>query len=305
MQNKKLHGIVPPAVTPLLDDIEFDSDSAAKLYDYFLEAGVHGLFLFGSSGEGPWLTSDIRTAGLKVAREKLVGKIPLLVGVLAPGTAQVIEQGLQAKEYGANYLVVAAPYYFSVSQAEIKEHFRIIHQAVGVPILAYDIPVTTHVKIQLETMLEMAAEGIIVGVKDSSGDVGNYRRLSVKRPKDFCMFTGSELLVDESVITGSEGAVPGLANVDAALFVKVYNLVREGRYSDAVELQNRLNKLFDVFASPDGSICAAYAIGAMKIGVYLKGIISSMKTVAPFTAVTPEQIERTKALMIEADVLKS
>ena len=299
----RLHGIIPPVITPLDDAGNFDRESAERLYAFHLEAGVHGLFLFGSSGEGPLLNARQREQTLRTAVDVVRSRVPILAGVPAPGTEQAITMAKVARDRGADALVVCPPFYFPATQDEVLNHYRSIQKAVGLPIVVYDIPVTTKVKIAMSTMLTLAEEGTIVGLKDSSGDVAGYRRLLAKRPKGFRMMTGSELLVDTVLLMGSDGAVPGLANVDSASFVQLYDHWQAGRLTEAVAIQNKLVRLFDVFAAPDGTIRSGLAIGGMKTAMKLRGIIASNRLCKPFLPVTPEQEARVRGILEEHGLL--
>jgi 4-hydroxy-tetrahydrodipicolinate synthase len=298
----QFYGILPPVITPLDERGRFDAESAKRLYEFHLAAGVHGLFLFGSSSEGPLLNSSQREETLKVAIETVDSRVPILAGVLAPGTQQVIAQAKVAKEMGANALVVAPPFYFPATQDEVLNHFRTIHAAVDLPIVAYDIPVTTKVKIEMATMLELAKEGTVVGVKDSSGDVSGFRRLLSRRPKGFKMLTGSELLVDSVILMGADGSVPGLANVAPELFVKLYNLFVAGQVEEAIALQKKLVRLFEVFATPEGIVRSGIAIGGMKTAMLLRGVIATNRLCEPFLPVSEEQVQHVRSLLEELEI---
>lgn len=299
----RLRGLIPPVITPLDEHGGFDAASAERLYRYLVDCGVHGLFLCGSSGEGPWLADETRLASIELAR-RTIGDLPLLVGALAPATDAVIEQARQARDRGADAVVVCPPYYFRVTPAEVLEHFRAVRRAVDLPIVAYDIPVTTHVKIDLETMLTLAVEGTIIAAKDSSGDAVGFRRLIERCPEDFRLFTGCELLIDAVLLAGADGTVPGLANVAPELFVELFEHWWAGRVADAVAVQSRVAKLFDVFVCDDGAAAGpAYAIGSMKIAMHLRGVIATMRLCRPFASPTPAHQERVRAIMTEVGVL--
>lgn len=268
-----------------------------------LDAGVHGLFLLGSSGEGPVLSGQIGDAVVETAVSLVASQIPVLAGVLEPGTDRVVERGLRMKQLGADALVVAAPYYFPVTDDELLAHFRAVHQAVELPIFVYDIPRTTKIKIPLEVMLELAREGTVIGAKDSSGDVVGFRRLALSAPPGFKLFTGAELLLDAALMMGAAGAVPGLGNVAPEIFVQLYESWKSGDRPAAVKAQETLVRLFEVFVMPGGRIQHSYAIAAMKTALMLRGVIASARTTAPFTPATSEQLERTRVIMTELGIL--
>ncbi|MDE1993066.1 MAG: dihydrodipicolinate synthase family protein [Rhizobiaceae bacterium] len=121
-------------------------------------------------------------------------RVPLIVGVIDPTTDRVIAHSKIAKAAGADAVVAAAPFYTDTIQSEILDHFRYIRDAVDVPVVAYDIPVCVDVKLQRQTIVTLAKEGTIIGLKDSSGDDGNFRYalLDLVEHKDVFLMTGSE-----------------------------------------------------------------------------------------------------------------
>lgn len=298
-----LCGIIPPVITPFRDDGEFDADSARSVASYMLDCGMRGLFMFGSSSEGPSLNPKQRDESLAIAIEVAAGKAPVLVGVMEPMTDRVISQAKAAAKAGADGLVVCPPYYYPMLQCEVERHFRQIRAAVDLPILAYDIPATTKIKMSFDTMMSLASDGTIVGVKDSSGDATGLRRLLINRPEGFKVFTGSEAVVDNALIGGADGSVPGLANVAPKPYAEMYDHWAAGRVAETAAMQNRLTKLYEVFLNPDGNNCPGYAFGSMKIAMKLRGVIQSCRLSEPFGQITPEHEARVKQLLEETELL--
>jgi 4-hydroxy-tetrahydrodipicolinate synthase len=301
--SEQLHGIVVPVITPLTEHRDFDRSSAERLYAHLVEIDVQGLFLFGTSGEGPLLGSADRRLALETAVATAGSSVPILAGAIEPGTKGVIQQALAARELGADAVVVCAPFYFPASQTDVLRHFRAVREAVDLPIVAYDIPQTTHTKIQLTTLMTLAREGTIVAVKDSSPDFVGFRRLLEQRPPGFRVFTGAEMLLDAALQFGADGTVPGLANVAPELFVQLYKFERAGDFEQVAEVQSRLLKLFEVFLTADGNLETATAIGAMKSAMQLRGLIETNTLAAPFSHVTDKQHLRTQRIMKEVGVL--
>src|SRR6185437_11691345 len=153
-----------------------------------------------------------------------------LAGVFDVTTSLAVEHARAARRAGVDGLVLTAPFYATFSQDEIVAHFQAVRDAVDLPILAYDIPSTVHVKLQCDTVARMAHDGLIVGIKDSSGDDANFRGviLATRDLPEFATFTGSELVVDAALLFGAGGSVPGLGNVDPAGYVRVYDAARAG-----------------------------------------------------------------------------
>ena len=291
----RLRGIIPPICTPLTSEGAIDVPSVHRLIDYLLDNGVHGLFVFGSTGECTSLTAQQRETMLEAALAAANGRVPVLIGVMDTSTERVIEQGLAAKAAGADALVVAAPFYFRTTQAETIEHFRRIHTTVGLPIMAYDIPATVIIKLESATIRQLYEEGVIIGLKDSSGVVDAFRNTLLRlRDTGFRAFTGSELIVDLSIRIGAHGGVPGVANVFPAEFVQLYDLAAAGRWDDAARLQERLLLCFYELIAQGGPGYSGMssALGGFKTGLKLKGVISSTRVAAPLQSFTPAEEER-------------
>ena len=299
----RLCGIIPPVITPFRDDGEFDAESAANLCRYMIDCRMNGLFMFGSSSEGPALTAAQREQSFGIAVEAAAGKIPIVAGVMEPTTQRVIAQARVAKDAGADGLVVCPPYYYPTLQEEVIRHFRLIREAVDLPIIAYDIPATTKIKMSLETMLKLASEGTIVATKDSSGDATNLRRLLIHRPSGFRVFTGSEAIVDTALIAGADGSVPGLANVAPKPYAEMYDYWVAGRMRETFEVQNTLTRLYEVFVKPGGGNSPGYAFGSMKIAMKLRGVIASCRLSDPFEQITAEHETRVKRILEETGTL--
>ena len=295
----RLLGVIPPMITPLTEDRRYDAKSGQRLSEYFLSAGVHGLFPLGTSGEGPYLREADQMAAVKMAVRVAAGHVPVLAGLLAPGTDVACDLAKQMQDVGADAVVVAPPYYYPATQNQILDHFRSIQRSVSIPVVAYDIPVTTHHRMQLETVLKLAEEGTVVGIKDSTGDYGTFRRLLLKAPPAFRVLTGSEPFFDSVLQAGAHGVVPGLSNVAPEGFVQLYNAFVAGNLDQVAEIQARLTRLLEVFFKPDGTVEISRAIAVMKQSLCSKGIIATATTTRPFVPLSAEDIERTRRIEAE------
>lgn len=297
---KLLRGIIPPICTPQTDAGDIDTESVDRLIEYLIEGGVHGVFVFGSTGECTSLTSQQRDVMLAQVLAAVDGRVPVLVGVIDSSTKRCIEQGLAAKQAGADALVVAAPFYYRTTQAEVIEHFRRLHEAVGLPIMAYDIPVTVTIKLDSATIQQLYKEGVIVGLKDSSGAIDALRNTLLRlRGTSFRAFTGSELVVDLCLRMGAHGSVPGVANVFPAEYVSLYNLTQAGRWDEAVQLQERLMLCFyDVIGQGASHYSVmSSAVGGFKSALKAKGIIRSTRVAEPLQSFTPPEEQRVAEAM--------
>jgi 4-hydroxy-tetrahydrodipicolinate synthase len=300
-------GIVPPVCTPMTEDFEIDTASLERLIGFLLDAGVHGLFMLGSTSEAAFLTDRQRATVLDVAVRTAAGRVPVLAGVFDTTTAPSLEHARVAAKAGVDALVLTAPFYVRANQEEIVAHFRIIHTDVGLPIMAYDIPSAVQTKLERGTVLAMARDGLIAGIKDSSGDEANFRGLvmDARTIPSFAAFTGSELLVDAALLLGASGSVPGLGNVDPAGFVRIYDAARAGDWERAREEQERLYRLFSIIygGAPGRMSFTASALGGFKTALMLRGVIATNVIGRPLTRYTADEVERVRTVLIESELL--
>lgn len=300
-------GIVPPVCTPLTEDYEIDTASLERLIRFQLDAGVHGLFMLGSTSEQALLTDAQRATVLDVAVRTAGGQVPVIAGVIDTTTAPSLEHARVARKLGVDALVLTAPFYIKPNPDEVVAHFRAVHEAIGLPILAYDIPSAGPPKLDRATVLRLAREGLIAGIKDSSGDDANFRGLLLEAQAlpNFTAFTGSELLVDAALLVGASGSVPGLGNVDPAGYVRIYDAARAGDWAAARREQERLYRLFSIIycATPGRMGFTAAALGGFKTALVLRGVIATNVTGRPMTRLNDEETARVRAVLAEAGLL--
>ncbi|WP_371801175.1 dihydrodipicolinate synthase family protein [Streptomyces sp. NBC_01732] len=288
-----LHGVVPPVCTPLDPRGEVDTASLARLVDHLIDGGVHGLFALGSTSEVAYLTDEQRATALATVVGATDGRVPVLAGVIDTTTARVVEHARSAAGLGADALVATAPFYTRTHGKEIAQHFRRLRAAVDLPLFAYDIPVAVHSKLSPALVRELAEDGTLAGLKDSSGDEGGLRRLIVElggrdgradgpAPR-FSILTGSELTVDAALLAGADGVVPGIGNVDPAGYVRLYDAARAGNWESAAEEQERLVELFAmVDVGPEADMGrSSSALGSFKAALRLLGVIACGDTAFP------------------------
>ncbi|MFJ8823303.1 dihydrodipicolinate synthase family protein [Streptomyces sp. NPDC102467] len=301
-------GVVPPLVTPLTPGGEVDVASVRRLVGHLIDAGVHGLFLLGSSGEAPYLTDLQRRTALEAAVEAAAGRVPVLAGVIETTTARVLDRAEDAVKAGADALVATAPFYTRTHPAEIADHFRRLRAGTELPVFAYDIPSAVHSKLSRDTILALAADGTLTGLKDSSGDEGSLRRLLAPlraAAPAFTVLTGSELTVDGALLAGVDGVVPGLGNVDAHGYVRLYEAARAGDWDTARREQDRLTALFAIVDAGDPARMggSSSALGAFKAAVHLQGIIDCPATAAPQVPLSKAEFTYVRRLLTEAGLL--
>ncbi|MEB3042821.1 dihydrodipicolinate synthase family protein [Rhizobium mulingense] len=296
----KFKGVVPPVITPLNKDYSVDYPSYTRVLENLIEAGCHGVFVLGSTSEVIFHDEQTRREIIEHSAKVINGRVPLIVGVIDPTTDRVINHARIAKSAGADAVVVTAPFYTVTSQAETIDHFRYIRDAVDVPLIAYDIPVCVHVKLQRQTSVTLAKEGTIIGIKDSSGDDGNFRYvlLDLADNKDVFLMTGSEIVVDTALQMGAHGVVPGIANVDPHGYVRLWNAAQRSDWVAARKEQERLCRLFEIVWVGAGRVSGGAAgIGAFKTAMKSLGIIDTALMPRPRAALNEAETARIEEIL--------
>jgi 4-hydroxy-tetrahydrodipicolinate synthase len=295
---KLLRGVVPPVCTPFTADYEVDEKSLRRLINHLIDGGVHGLFVLGSTSEVAYLTDKRRANVIRIALDETAGRVPVVAGAIDMTTFRVNDHVRAAVEAGIDGIVLTAPFYVRTHPEEIALHFKLVKEACGdVPLYAYDIPVAANgVKLETSTVLKMAKEGVIQGLKDSSGNDAGIRAVVLGAQKlglkDFVVLTGSELTVDSALMAGAHGVVPGIGNIDPVGYVKIFDYVAAGDYKAARAEQERLTEMFGLVdvGAPSRMGRGSSALGAFKASLKLLGIIEDGRTAPPQIPLNSDEI---------------
>jgi 4-hydroxy-tetrahydrodipicolinate synthase len=238
----KFRGILPPLVTPLVSR-KLDEKGLEKLIEHTLSGGVHGLFLLGSTGEGPGLSQSLKIDLVRRTCAQVSGRVPILVAI----TDTVLEDSLDLAEAsakaGADAVVVAPPYYLPPGQAEFLSFLDFMLPRLPLPLFLYNMPSMTKVHLSAATIAEAITRAGIAGLKDSSGDMNLFHELlRVRGEKDLLLFIGSETLLGGAILFGADGGVCGGANVNPGLFVDMFQAASEKNFESVVALQAELQR---------------------------------------------------------------
>ena len=217
------------------------------------------------------------------------------------------EQAARAERLGADAVVVTAPLYAINDVAETERHFRMVAAAVSVPVFAYNVPVRVHSYLGVDLLVRLGRDGVIAGVKDSSGDDVGFRRLvaaNERAGRPLALLTGHEVMVDGMYLLGADGAVPGLANVDPAAYTRLWTAAQAGDWAAARDEQNRIARLFDIAFVPQGRSGDAGGIGAFKAALALLGVIDSAAMPAPLEGLSDDDTAAIRAILVEVGLLQ-
>ncbi len=304
--NVPFSGVVPPVVTPDTPDHQLDVVSFERSINRLIEAGVDGLFFLGSSGEVVFATDERRDQIVREAVRIVDHRVPVLVGIIDTETERVLEHGRRALALGADALVATAPFYALGGPADVEEHFRILHQELDVPLFAYDIPVCVHTKLPWKMLARLGAEGVLAGVKDSSGDDVSFRYLVQENEKNghpLTLLTGHEIVVDGALLSGADGSVPGLANVEPEGYVRMWKAAQEGNWAEVKREQDRLNEISHIFDVTTGVQGYGAGVGAFKCALNLMGIFDSDQMPRPVKPLDGQNREAIKQVLIANGLL--
>jgi 4-hydroxy-tetrahydrodipicolinate synthase len=278
-------GVIPPIVTPMRPDGTADLSSLRSLIDHLIAQDVTGLLVLGSCGENAAIPLDERIAVAGAAAEQARRRLHLTLGLPALGTREAARNAAELAATGVDSLLVPAPYGFPLSQGELRRHFEAVAEACGIPLLAYNIPARVGVWLEPELLADLAADGTIQGVKDSSSNIEKERVIAEATAglEGFRRYTGSEECIDALLLGGYHGSVPGLANPFAPFHVALADAASAGDWPRASELQGRIVALSALYRHPlPGGGFSAQAIGALKEALRQQGVIEHSTTAFPF-----------------------
>lgn len=266
-----LKGIIPPMVTPLLENKDLDSAGLKKLIEHLLEGGVHGIFLLGTNGEGPSFGYGLRKQLITEACEIVNQRVPVLVGITDTSFEAALEIAQHSQKAGADAVVVAPPFYFPISQQEIVDYLEALAPLLPLPFLVYNIPSCTKLNLSVATVKKAKELGAI-GVKDSSGDIDLlYAYIKeFKDTPDFSVIVGDESFLSEAILNGGHGGVAGGANMFPKLFVELYEASLSNDVDGIEKLRNKVINIHNTIYSVDNS--PTRSIKAIKCALSIMGV---------------------------------
>jgi 4-hydroxy-tetrahydrodipicolinate synthase len=259
-----LTGIIPPLVTPLRDRDELDVAGQEKLIERIITGGVSGIFILGTTGEGPSLSYQLRRELIERICRQVKQRVPVLVGITDTAFVESVHLARYAAVTGADALVVAPPYYLPEAQPELQEYLDHLVAELPLPLFLYNMPALTKVHFELDTVRRAMDEPRIIGLKDSSGDLDYFKSAAelIKQRPDWSLLIGPEEKLFDSLQLGGFGGVSGGANLFPKLYVKLVAAHRAGNLARAQELQQQIQRVSDSF---------------YRIGKYPSSIIKGIK----------------------------
>jgi 4-hydroxy-tetrahydrodipicolinate synthase len=264
MSNPKLEGILPPVVTPLLGRDELDSRGLEKLLEHILAGGVSGLFILGTTGEGPSLSYRLRREVIERVCKQVNRRVPVLVNVTDTAFVESVNLARIAAKECADALVIAPPYYMPEAQPELLEYLDHLVPELPLPVYLYNMPSLTKVTFELDTLRHAMDNPRVIGLKDSSGSLDYFRRAVefAKHRPDWPVFVGPEEMLADATVVGGSGGVNGGANLFPRLYVDLFNAARSNDKEHVADLHEKVLRVSE---------------GLYRIGRHSSSIIKGIK----------------------------
>lgn len=296
-----LSGIVPPMITPLRDRDALDIAGTERLVERILGGGVNGLFILGTSGEGPGLSYRLRREVIQHVCKQVRGRVPVLVGITDTAFTESIAIARFAADAGAQAVVSAGPYYLPVAQPELLDYVNRLTQEQPLPLFIYNMPQLTKVHFEPETLRQVSHLEKIVGLKDSSADLIYFDKLvALKKIRpDWSVLVGPEHLLMETMRRGGDGGVNGGANFYPQLFVKLFQAIKSRDSKRANELHGQLLQLGAIYTVGQH---ASAVIKGMKCACSLLGICDDLMA-EPFEKFREPERAKIRTVLESLDLL--
>ncbi len=249
---KNLRGIFPATVTPYNKDGAFDAPAMRKIIRHQLEAGVHGFYLCGGTGEGLLLKREEHREVVETVIDEVGGKVPVISHVGAFQTDETLARAEDARNAGVDAMSALPPaYFYQPDEKALVRYYARLAEAAVLPLLIYNIPARTGVTMTPELYGELLDIDNIIGMKDSSGDVFSIGRFVAQRP-DATVFNGEDTVLLGGLLAGACGGIGLTYNLMPRWFVQIWDAVQDGDMPAAAALQERINECIAVVISVEG-----------------------------------------------------
>ena len=267
MKAVAIKGIIPPILTPMNADESVNEKELRHQVNRMIEAGVHGIFAFGTNGESYALSPDEKVRILEVVVEETKGRVPVYAGTGCVTTAETIRMSKKAQEIGADVLSVIVPWFAAASQDELYDHYKAVAEAVDLPIVLYNIPARTGNALAPATVARLAKDvPNVMGAKDSSGNFDNmkqYIELTAGLDKGFSVLSGNDSLILPALVFGGKGGIAGCANVFPHTMVEIYEAFTAGDMDRAKKVQDSIRIFRNCFKFGNPNTIVKLAAGLL------------------------------------------
>ena len=233
-------------VTPFRGDGSLDEAAVSRLARRQIDAGVHFLVPCGTTGEVPTLTDDEQIRIVQLVAAEAKGRVPVLAGAGGYNTHEVIHAALRMRDAGADGILSVTPYYNKPTPEGLFQHYRAIAEAVGLPIIVYNVPGRTGCNVDPATLVRLSTIPNIVGVKEASGNVTQMCEICASVPADFIVLSGDDALTLPLMAVGGRGIISVASNEIPAEMSRMVELGERGDFAGARAMHQRLLPLMQI-----------------------------------------------------------
>src|SRR6201746_1492896 len=243
-------GSLTALVTPFKDG-SLDEAAFRGLVSWQIEQGSHGLVPVGTTGESPTLSHDEHHRVVEMCLDEAKGRVPVIAGAGSNSPREAVDLAVHAEKAGADAVLVVTPYYNKPTQEGMYQHFKAVNDAIGIPIIIYNIPPRSVVDLSVETMARLFEVKNIAGVKDATADLGRVSKQRHAMGPDFIQLSGEDMTALAYMAAGGHGGLFAVANVAPKLCADLMSAVLKGDYIGGLKIQDRLVPLHDaIFKEP-------------------------------------------------------
>ena len=294
----ELAGVMPPITTPF-ENGEVALDRLKENFQKWNRTELSGYLVLGSNGETVYLNEKERLSVVETSREAIPSSKLMLVGTGMESTRETIRFTNQAAKIGADYVLVVTPSYFkgSMKPQILFDHFTAVADSSQIGLLIYNVPKFTGVNMEPDLVAGLSEHPNIVGVKDSSGNIGQLSEIVHLSQKGFAVFTGSAPVFFPALCVGAVGGILAVTNLVPQEFCKIQALFQAGELEGARELQNRLTPLAK-------AVTVRYGIGGLKVAMDLAGYFGGEPR-APLQKPGKDAEEELRQLLVKVKNSKS
>lgn len=267
VMHNRFAGYVTALITPFKNG-KVDEAAFQRHIEWQIEEGIHGIVPHGTTGESPTLQHGEVARLFNLAVEASAGRVPVIAGCGANSTAEAIALTKLAQEAGCDGNLQVSPYYNKPTQEGLYQHFKAVHDATGLPIVLYDVPGRTVVKIDVDTQARLAKLPRIVGVKDATGDLTRPIRTKLSCAEPFAQLTGEDALIVPFLAQGGDGCISVTSNIAPGLCVDLYHAWNRKDFATVQNINERLFPLHDALFSETSPGPVKYAASQLGICDY-------------------------------------
>lgn len=298
MDTSSIKGIIVPIVTPVDEENHINEEAMARVVNYIIDGGVHGILAFGSNGEFFAIDADEQRKALACMVKTADKRVPVYMGIAGITTKECVETAKMAKEENADGISILPPMFISPSEDELYAHIVTIAETVpDLPVLLYNNPGKVGYGLSVNLVNRLADVPNIVGIKDTSGNMTlTAEFIRTTRDKGFKVMAGKDTMILGSLAYGAVGAIASTANIVPELVVEIYDKYMAGDIEGACEAQFKLTPFrntFDKVSFPAGTKDACNLIG-LDVGNSIK----------PNTTASPEVLDEMREILTELVYIK-